>query len=101
VQKLFGWKGEEAMTKCDFCHPENYCEYEDACKLRGKMRKCNAKPQDLIEICENCYQPVEDCDCGTNWVLVNDKEGVIFPITPKDYKMLGYPKCSKRGVRKP
>lgn len=75
------------MSECDFCHPENYCEYEGNCKFRGKNRQCNAKPKDLIEICEDCGQSVKECDCGTNWVLVNSRNKIV-PITPKEYAKL-------------
>jgi len=77
------------MSECEFCHPENYCEYEGECKFRGKMRQCKAKPEDLIEICDDCGQPVDECGCGTNWILVTDEDGTIVPITPKMLKSLG------------
>ena len=52
------------MSECDFCHPENYCEFEGECQFRGEMRQCNAKPEDLIEICDDCFKPIEECECN-------------------------------------
>ena len=75
------------MTDCEFCHPENYCEYEGECKFRGKMRQCKAKSEDLIEICQDCNKPISECDCGTNWVLL-DVHKKIVAITPKKYAEL-------------
>ena len=51
------------MSECDFCHPEDYCEFEGPCKLRGEMRRCKAKPEDLIEICDDCFKPTSECEC--------------------------------------
>ena len=76
------------MSECEFCHPENYCENEGECKHRGDLRECKAKPKDLIDICEDCGNPVDECGCGINWILVKDKEGNIVPITPKVYTQL-------------
>ena len=51
------------MSDCDFCHPEDYCELEGECKFRGDMRRCKAKPEDLIEICDDCFKPIGECEC--------------------------------------
>jgi len=51
------------MSDCDFCHPENYCEFEGLCEFRGKMRQCKAKSEDLIEICDDCFKPMDKCEC--------------------------------------
>jgi len=73
------------MSDCNFCHPENYCEHEGECKYRCELRQCKAKPEDLIEICPDCDKPVDECDCGTNWILAKDADGTIVPITRKAY----------------
>jgi len=76
------------MSECEFCHPEGYCEYEGKCQFRGSFRICHATLEDLIEICEDCGKPIENCDCGTNWVLLENKDGEFVPVTPKNYNML-------------
>jgi len=58
------WR-ETTMSDCDFCHPENYCTFEEDCKFRNEKRECTAKPEDLIEICEECWKPTSQCECGT------------------------------------
>jgi len=52
------------MSECDFCHPENYCKFEEDCKFRGENRTCEAKPEDLMELCPDCYETEETCVCG-------------------------------------
>jgi len=76
------------MSECEF-NQEGFCVAEVKCNFaKGKLKVCTAKNDDLIEICEDCYQPVEDCNCGTTWVLVKDRYGKVVPITPKEYKKL-------------
>lgn len=83
-----------AEGECEFCH-EGLCrrqiEYPNIAKCeyaKGTFGECTAKPDDLIEICEDCDKPIDGCDCGYNWILVNDKDGKIVPITPKVYNLL-------------
>ncbi|MCJ7424762.1 hypothetical protein MUP01_10920 [Candidatus Bathyarchaeota archaeon] len=76
------------MSECGF-NQEGFCITEEKCgSAKGKLKVCTAKNEDLIEICPDCYQPTNDCGCGTTWVLVKDSRGKVVAITPKEYKKL-------------
>lgn len=86
--------GETKMSGCDF-NQEGFCtlqcEYPDVekCgKAKGKLQNCTAKEEDLTEFCEDCGEPIDDCGCGTCWILARGSHGKIVPVTPKEYKKL-------------
>lgn len=75
------------MSGCEF-EQEGLCTAESKCsKQKGKLRECVAKPEDLIDICTDCYKPVNECGCGTNWILLNIN-GKFVPVTPKTYSKI-------------
>jgi len=81
------------MSPCefnqDFCIlQEEYPEVEKCSSAKGKLGKCTAKEEDLIELCSDCGEPTTECDCGTCWVLATDSRGEIVAVTPKDYAQL-------------
>ena len=82
------------MCECEFNHL-GHCilqvEYPDASRCqfaKGTLQECTAKPNDLIEICSDCDKPVSECDCGTNWIMVEDCRGNHALVTPKKYQEL-------------
>ncbi len=70
-----------------FCCLEDYTGIKKKCPSEKDFR-CTAKPSDLIEICEDCYKPVSECECGTNWILATTPDGKIVPFTPKQFNKL-------------
>jgi hypothetical protein len=82
------------MSECEF-NQEGFCilqcEYPKAkkCKYaKGDIQECTATDDDLVEICSDCDKPIEECDCGTNWVMVEDSEGNFGLVTPKRFHEL-------------
>lgn len=82
------------MSECEFNH-EDFCilqvEHPNAphCRFaKGELQECTAEESDLIELCSDCDKPVSECDCGTNWIIVEDREGNHALVTPRKYKLL-------------
>jgi len=79
------------MSSCDynqegFCILQNeYPDIEKCSSAKGKLQRCTAKESELIELCSDCGEPTSECDCGTCWVLITDKNGKVGAITPKDF----------------
>lgn len=49
-----------------FFQGSGFCVFEGKCSFRRDGLECIATEEDLIEICEDCDQPIpkgEDCDC--------------------------------------
>jgi len=76
---------------CDYNH-EGLCilpdETGETCRFADENGFCTAKESDLIEVCPDCDQPVDECDCGTNLVIVKDARGKMALVTPKRYAVL-------------
>lgn len=82
------------MDECNFNH-EGFCilqeehpDLERCSKAKGKLQICTAKDSDLIELCPDCEKPTTECDCGTCWVMVTDKEDNFAIMTPKEFQKL-------------
>lgn len=82
------------MSECEFNH-EDFCilqhEHPNAPQCQhaeGELQGCTAKPSDLIELCNDCDKPIDECDCGTNWIMVEDSVGNHALVTPKTYQKL-------------
>lgn len=95
------------MSECQFNH-EGFCiledEYPNVSKCsyaKGRLRKCTAKPSDLIELCPDCEKPTNECDCGTCWVILKDKEENFAVVTPKTYQNLKERVAGRRGKETP
>lgn len=77
------------MSPCDYNQEgfcilrEEYPEVEKCSSAKGKLQRCTAKESDLIELCSDCGEPISQCDCGTCWVMVTNKNGKIVAVTPK------------------
>jgi len=51
---------ECAVSHEGFCTlPKGSCKHQ-----KGDLLECSAKPEDLIELCPECYLPKEQCSCG-------------------------------------
>lgn len=64
------------------------CLYPELSRCRfakGDIQECVAKDSDLIEICDDCDKLVDECDCGTNLVIVQDSQGKYCLVTTKTY----------------
>ncbi len=57
-----------SSTQCEY-NQEGFCTIEEVegqawpCPCRDDKRHCNAKPEDLVETCEFCGQPWDECEC--------------------------------------
>jgi predicted amidophosphoribosyltransferase len=67
------------------------CLYPELSRCRfakDDMQECVAKESDLIEICDDCNEPMDEYDCGTNLVIVQDSQGKYGLVTMKTYHKL-------------
>jgi len=49
---------------CEF-NQENYCilPSDVHCSHQGELNKCEAEVKDLVDCCDDCYYPENECRC--------------------------------------
>lgn len=81
------------MCECECSHEglcllREYYKVDEDCRFMDDNGFCTAKESDLVEVCPDCDKLMDDCDCGTNLIIVKDSEGKMSMVTPKRLKEL-------------